>query len=386
MSLAVILFTSTTVYGQPQNSFTKQLLPVKKPNGKVSLLKLQVNSQAVYVKDLNEAGRFERFFTNTGLRPIEQRANEEFAKYLLREEVKKNEIAFSQFTTAVQNNATTYIFGVTVNGRIYYTVMTEDDRFSYWKELNTSGIFFRQITALENTGGTLQLFGLAEDGAVYFTKQSKPRDSAIKNWSGWNTLYGHNLKQVICEKSHSGAAIVFALSNDGSVYYIRQAEPLSFSWKNWESLGGTSLQKIDLEKNADGRLALFAISSDKSIYEIEQTNPEGGWKPWTTIPGKNVSDMTSELGNDGKISVFAQHPDGSVDVSRQLDPGGATWSNWVDLCPPKEHRKSPASALASSVEADGKMYIYQSYDWELFYATPWLPGSSSNGCKVLKIH
>ncbi len=385
LPLLVMLYNPMADYGQGKDSYTKQLLPVKKPAGKVSLLKLQLNHEAFYLKEINEAGRLERFFTNSRLRPAGQSTTEKNNKFYSPEADKKYEIQFSQFTTAVQNNSAVYLFGVTTEGRIFFTVMKEEDRFSYWKELNTRGLAFRQIIAVENTGGTLQLFGLAADGAVYHNKQAQPRDSTSKNWSGWVTLFGHNLKQILCEKSPSGSLLVLALSNDGSVYYIRQAEPLASAWKNWETLGGTLLQKIDLEKNADGRLVVFAIGSDKSIYTVEQSSPEGGWNRWTALPGKNVSDITSEIAADGNITLFALHPDGSIQASRQQDPGGALWGKWVDLCPPKTQAESADSALASSVDADGKISVYQIYNWELFYAAPMMPAGTSGGCTLLKI-
>lgn len=274
-------------------------------------------------------------------------------------ETDHGEIMFSQLTTALQNNSRVYIFGRNNQGKILYKGnILPDEIEKPWSAFTNE--IFNQIAATDNIDGRILLAGLCPDGSVKVIWQLSNTDTSRQSWSSWKNLWGTNLKQLVCKKNASGRIVVFALSNDGSVYHCWQSEPGSSEWSNWAPLGGTELKKIDVEKNADGRLALFAIGGDSRVYEIEQTSPDGAWNQWTTLNGENIIDINSEISKGGRVVVFALHSDGAIDHAWQYDPNGGNWSNWVQLGTGFER-------LSSCRFNDGTLGVVAAYEDKIKY-------------------
>lgn len=326
-----------------------QILPFKTIDKSIGMLYLKVGRDIIYLNYPNKSD-YMYMYTNTKF-PIFLETHEKYytehydqkekRRYsTIKDEYKKYQLQFKQFTCSIQNHNYEYFFGLTADNKIYYTLhcnskcpenLRYDGWESWWREMKTEGHFFKQIIASENTNGTILLTGLATDGAVYYNMQLSSTDISEQGWTGWKTLYGTNLKQIVCETGIGGRIVLFALSNDGSVYHIWQTEAGSLSWSNWAPLGGSELQKIVVKSNADGRLALFALGGDYRVYEIEQTSVGGSWTDWTTLNGNKIIDITSEISGGGRLTIFALTGVGAIEHVWQWNPGGTAWSGWTPL-------------------------------------------------------
>lgn len=210
------------------------------------------------------------------------------------------------------------------------TLTGQRKEFDLWSNIkkDNASIYnkdVKQVLCWKDTSASLVY--LKMDGSVHYFEGRTP--DLTGTFINYCPLWGTNLKQLACETSVSGYKVVFALSNDGSVYHIWGK---ACNWSNWVSLEGDNLKKIDVSKSADGRLFLFAIGGDNDIYERHQLTPEGVWSEWQTMLGRNnFKDISVTKGINGLITVFGLHIDGSVEHIWQTEPGSNTWSDWGHL-------------------------------------------------------
>lgn len=258
-------------------------------------------------------------------------------------------LSFKQITSNLTPEGTVVIYGLDNKGVVYanYQRGSESDAWSGWYSIGND---FIQILGWKDKSQSI--VGLKTNGSAafnYMVVNSYREAEGSRNWKGWKNLDGWNLKQLACEETPSGYKVVFALSNDGSVYHNWGKTD---NWNSWTPLEGTELKKIEVARMKDGRLSLFAIGGDNAIYERHQITPEGSWTAWTGMGGGNFKDMAACISNAGRITLFGLHSDKAVDHIWQNEPGSEAWSSWSSLGGDVEQ------SIKCMSRADGRMTVF----------------------------
>ncbi len=270
-------------------------------------------------------------------------------------------VNFTQISTGQTSQGTLAIYGLDANG--FGWISFQNPTIDSWSEWKSYVTHTRQWIAMkDDKAQRIYMLSTIDNSAAYSYFQNN-------SYHGWRTLYGTNLKQIVCGqtpgrfKDNPGRAHLFALSNDGSVYVTSEEQASRVKWTNWSSLGGVSLKKIEVGKTQDGRLYLFAIGGDNDTYERHQLTKDGQWSDWITLLGSNnFKDISCTINQAGQIHFFGLHTNGSVDVIWQVDPGGDKWSGWlpfggIEVQSIKCDRTDDGRAVIFAIGGDGKVYF-----------------------------
>jgi|HubBroStandDraft_6_1064221.scaffolds.fasta_scaffold173424_2 hypothetical protein len=94
---------------------------------------------------------------------------------------------------------------------------------------------------------------------------------AIGGPAGPSTFEYH---QLAVGRNTDGMLELFALSDDGRVYHVKQKGQ---SWGQWTDIGAVNWKQIIIGTNADGRLEVFALVDGGQVVHIWQESPSGNW-------------------------------------------------------------------------------------------------------------
>ncbi len=287
---------------------------------------------------------------------------------------------FKQFALGLAHDGALVIYAIDQKGNLKVCNQSNSnpELWGFWTG-NPPGSFSSQVLAIKTDKQYQQVFAFSVNGTVGYnhlmvSNSGSPEER--RYWDTWVNLYGLNLRQLDCAEIfykkpgnswYSYLPVLFALSNDGSVYKIEQGNSFR-NWNNWSSLGGTDLKKINVTRNSDGRLVLFAIGGDNDAYERHQLSagPNSEWSEWTTLNGShNFKDISGTVSTAGRVTLFGLHTDGSVEHIWQTDPGGINWSAWSPLYGGqiqsiRAERNEDGRMAVFAIGGDGQVY----YRWQ----------------------
>ena len=167
-----------------------------------------------------------------------------------------------------------------------------------------TGHDLKRIKAAVNQDGRLEVFALGGDGALYSIAQ-KAIDSRLVE-SDWITraLEGHDLREIAASRDGSGCLVVFAVGQNGQVYFRKQ-ESANGAFSPWSGLDGHDIQRISAANQSAGSITVFGLGDNGALYSRTQVRPNEAWQPWVTVFDSPVSDWSTTKDDSGLLTVAA---------------------------------------------------------------------------------
>ncbi len=360
------LFAFSTGYHNRLGEPVKQIESIKDGAGRLYLFTLGTDGRIYYVRQADKNGPWSATKLINNTEDVRGDDGRPAPSYL-----------FKQFALGLAHDGALVIYAIDQKGnlKVCNQSIRNADSWGFWTG-NPPGSFSSQVLAIKSDKQYQQVFAFSVNGTVGYnhmmvTNSGAPEEK--RQWDNWVNLYGLNLRQLECAEAffkkpgntwYSFQPVLFALSNDGSVYKIEQGNSFR-NWNNWSSLGGRDLKKITVARNGDGRLVLFAIGGDNDAYERHQLSAMANseWSEWTTLNGSgNFKDISGTTSSAGRVTLYGLHVDGSVEHIWQTDPGGTTWSAWSPLYGGqlqsiKAERNEDGRMVVFAIGGDGQVYF-----------------------------
>lgn len=252
------------------------------------------------------------------------------------------------------------VLGMT-DGQFGFVMEASTFEHAVWTQPISLGKEFsgKDIHLARNRDGRLEVFSISaaigQAGNVIHAYQTKPmEDPASQAWSDFEDL-GGTATSITIGKNGDGTLIVFALQEDGSIWFTEQEKPLpGTEWTGWTGLGG-SASHIDVISKPDGTVVLFAIQKDGTIASRSQQDAsKHTWQDeWVDLTSGillgPVQNMALAQNADGSIMVVAV--DKTYIWAQSLTPSG--WSGWLHF-----HEAQPMSELSLIMNADGRLDMF----------------------------
>jgi hypothetical protein len=190
-----------------------------------------------------------------------------------------------QYAPVVQGaNGQLQIFTLDANGAVAWVLQ---DGQGWAAPIPLGGNDFQRISVATIGGGPSAVFGLRTNQSVEVQLQT-----GQDTWSGWQSLQGVGLKQVVGAVNTDGRFEVFVLGGNLNIYHRWQDE--NHDWtSDWADLGGLpNVRGFAVTSEQDGSLSVIAITAESTqtdlgipnFFNIKQVAPNGGWGDWTTLP------------------------------------------------------------------------------------------------------
>jgi hypothetical protein len=230
----------------------------------------------------------------------------------------------SDVDAGVQADGKLSVFGVGLDGRIWFRRETSPGTWAEWDAIGSMTGFVGRPTVARSKDDRLEVFGRTAAGELWHVWQTTPNGG----WSGWEKRGDRCTTDAAAALNADGRMELFVTRDGGQVFHAYQRWVFG-PWSGLEPLQGGSVQgPLDVARNADGRLEVVGRGHDRGIWHVWQTTPNGGWENWASLGGLLRNAPTVCPQSNGLLEVYATGDDSKAWHVWQKPDAPTGWTGW----------------------------------------------------------